>query len=184
MKNLTKNLFTVFLFSFAFACQEKTTEENTHNANHQEEMVTENTEVSESKISFEDESVSSLIQAYLSLKDALVQTDGEKAKQAALNLLNSVPEESNETISIIANEAKKISETIETENQRAAFDQLSEQMITLVKNSKLTEGKLYKQYCPMAKNNEGAYWLSTSNEIRNPYFGDKMLKCGSVEEVI
>jgi hypothetical protein len=36
----------------------------------------------------------------------------------------------------------------------------------------------------MAKNNEGAFWLSASDQIRNPYFGDKMLKCGSVEEEI
>ena len=30
----------------------------------------------------------------------------------------------------------------------------------------------------MAFNNEGAYWLSDAEQIRNPYFGDKMLTCG------
>jgi Cu(I)/Ag(I) efflux system membrane fusion protein len=34
----------------------------------------------------------------------------------------------------------------------------------------------------MAFNNEGAYWLSDSEQIRNPYFGDKMLTCGVVKE--
>jgi hypothetical protein len=34
----------------------------------------------------------------------------------------------------------------------------------------------------MAMNNEGAYWLSTSEKIRNPYFGDQMLTCGSVKD--
>ena len=32
----------------------------------------------------------------------------------------------------------------------------------------------------MAFNNRGADWLSNEAQIRNPYFGDKMMKCGSV----
>ena len=39
----------------------------------------------------------------------------------------------------------------------------------------------FVQYCPMAMDNEGADWLSTEEQIRNPYFGDKMMKCGSVK---
>ena len=46
------------------------------------------------------------------------------------------------------------------------------------------ETPLYKQYCPMAFNNQGAYWLAAEEEVNNPYFGDLMLHCGSVEEVI
>jgi hypothetical protein len=34
----------------------------------------------------------------------------------------------------------------------------------------------------MALNNSGAYWFNDSKEVRNPYFGDKMVKCGSVKE--
>jgi hypothetical protein len=34
----------------------------------------------------------------------------------------------------------------------------------------------------MARNNQGGFWLSDDEEIRNPYFGDKMLTCGSVTE--
>jgi len=45
-------------------------------------------------------------------------------------------------------------------------------------------GEVYKQYCPMAFDGKGAFWLSSSEEIRNPYYGDKMLKCGRVEETI
>ena len=43
---------------------------------------------------------------------------------------------------------------------------------------------VYLQHCPMADDNNGASWLSKEKEIRNPYFGARMLKCGSVEEVI
>jgi hypothetical protein len=46
----------------------------------------------------------------------------------------------------------------------------------------VSSGAVYKAYCPMANNNQGATWLSDSKEIRNPYFGDKMLKCGSLKE--
>ena len=40
---------------------------------------------------------------------------------------------------------------------------------------------LYLEYCPMAFGNKGAFWLSSDKEIKNPYFGDKMLKCGEVK---
>jgi hypothetical protein len=36
----------------------------------------------------------------------------------------------------------------------------------------------------MAQDGKGAMWLSESKEIKNPYFGDKMMECGSVEEEI
>ncbi|NNC61403.1 MAG: DUF3347 domain-containing protein, partial [Eudoraea sp.] len=35
-------------------------------------------------------------------------------------------------------------------------------------------------HCPMANSNKGADWLSSSKEIRNPYYGEAMLTCGSV----
>jgi Cu(I)/Ag(I) efflux system membrane fusion protein len=47
------------------------------------------------------------------------------------------------------------------------------------------DGKtVYYQFCPMANNDQGAYWLSTEESIRNPYYGDMMLECGEVREVI
>jgi Cu(I)/Ag(I) efflux system membrane fusion protein len=36
----------------------------------------------------------------------------------------------------------------------------------------------------MANDNKGATWISKDKNIINPYFGDKMLTCGSVESVI
>jgi hypothetical protein len=36
----------------------------------------------------------------------------------------------------------------------------------------------------MANNNKGALWLSEVKEIKNPYFGSKMLTCGSVKKQI
>ena len=43
---------------------------------------------------------------------------------------------------------------------------------------------LYRQYCPMAFDNKGAHWLSETEAIRNPYFGEKMLSCGQTKETL
>ena len=36
----------------------------------------------------------------------------------------------------------------------------------------------------MANDDKGGYWLSIEKEIKNPYFGSKMLKCGEVKGTI
>ena len=41
--------------------------------------------------------------------------------------------------------------------------------------------KLFLSFCPMAFDNKGGYWLQDSEDIKNPYFGAKMLKCGEVK---
>ena len=41
--------------------------------------------------------------------------------------------------------------------------------------------KGYRQFCPMAFDFKGAFWLSDSEEILNPYFGEEMLTCGNVD---
>ena len=69
------------------------------------------------------------------------------------------------------------------DHQREHFEVLStdiDDLITLLG----TEKTLYKDFCPMANNNKGAYWLSEVKEIKNPYFGAKMMKCGSVKKQI
>ena len=69
------------------------------------------------------------------------------------------------------------------DEHRKSFDQLSELMFALVKNNTFEGIKIYKQFCPMAFNNEGAYWLSKNENILNPYFGEKMLTCGYTQEI-
>ena len=70
------------------------------------------------------------------------------------------------------------------EQQRLQFKKLSEQMIALVDKLQGLPTPIYVQHCPMADHNSGANWLSLSSEIRNPYFGDKMLTCGTVARKI
>lgn len=43
-----------------------------------------------------------------------------------------------------------------------------------------TDQKVYEAYCPMANNNNGAIWVTNQKEIKNPYMGQKMPKCGKI----
>jgi len=83
-------------------------------------------------------------------------------------------------------ELKKLSKTVTIEEQRNVFLSLSNSMFEAVKTFgvELDEESLYLEFCPMADNNNGGFWLSSEKEIRNPYFGSSMLKCGSVKEVL
>jgi Cu(I)/Ag(I) efflux system membrane fusion protein len=68
---------------------------------------------------------------------------------------------------------------------RKAFETLSNELIAVVVQFGIPETQqLYRIYCPMAFNNKGADWLQADKEIRNPYFGASMLKCGEVTEEI
>jgi Cu(I)/Ag(I) efflux system membrane fusion protein len=57
-------------------------------------------------------------------------------------------------------------------------------MYGLLKNVDLKNAHVYQEYCPMAFNEKGAHWLSDDSDIKNPYFGKKMLECGEVTDVI
>lgn len=125
---------------------------------------------------------SGVLDHYLEIKDALVQTDSEAASKAAKKLMNGIGSEQTDLMKNILLNAKLIAETKDVTNQRDHFNILSENVYKWVKETNVNDQKLYKQYCPMAFNNEGAYWLSAEKEVNNPYFGDKMLHCGSVKE--
>lgn len=112
---------------------------------------------------------------YLAVKDALVLTDGTKAQNAAKAFLEASDNAS------LKNDLEMIAGTNDVKVQRQAFESLSMKMYDLVQASG-SDSPLYKQYCPMAFNNKGAYWLAAEMEVNNPYFGDVMLHCGSVQE--
>jgi Cu(I)/Ag(I) efflux system membrane fusion protein len=67
----------------------------------------------------------------------------------------------------------------EVEAQREQFGFISQALINAL-TAFGVDGTYYVQFCPMAFDNAGANWLSNEEQIRNPYFGEMMLKCGSV----
>lgn len=134
--------------------------------------------------------------AYSAIKDALVNTNLKAATQnagkfqvsledvdAAL-LFDKMAKKHWKNTSVALNAAiAEVQRAKAIDQQRVAFESLSLQMISLVKSFGILT-TVYKQYCPMAARDKGAYWLSDQKEIRNPYFGDQMLKCGEVKEII
>uniref|UniRef100_UPI004048208B efflux RND transporter periplasmic adaptor subunit n=1 Tax=Algoriphagus sp. TaxID=1872435 RepID=UPI004048208B len=65
---------------------------------------------------------------------------------------------------------------------RTQFSNLSASIIQLAETYPLSQQVVYKDYCPMAFDNKGGYWLSETEDIRNPYFGASMLSCGEVKQ--
>ena len=68
---------------------------------------------------------------------------------------------------------------------RESFALYSEQMAVLAKRfGPPGGGDTYRMKCPMAFNNRGAIWLQDNKDLRNPYYGAEMLKCGDIQEVL
>ncbi|MBA4056539.1 MAG: hypothetical protein C0490_17625 [Marivirga sp.] len=131
---------------------------------------------------FKDAKLGTAYEHYTHLKEALVASKGDEAKMAAGQLQKALSEVSDGKKA--SEQAAKIASTSNLEDQRKTFTDLSNEVAALVKGGKLSKGAIYMEYCPMANNNTGAYWLSNEKQIKNPYFGDAMLKCGSVKETI
>jgi len=137
-----------------------------------------------------------LASSYLTLKDALVATDSEEAKEAASQVVaflekvdSSLLKEDGhlywmEQQNTIKTHSENIAASNDIEEQRKQFDFLSQALVKATKVFGIGEATLYVQHCPMANDNNGADWLSNVEEIRNPYFGDKMLTCGLVKTTI
>ena len=131
---------------------------------------------------FKDAKLGMTYTLYLKVKDALVASEADDAKKAAGELQKALKDLKGSKDALTA--TTKLAGASDLDEQRQLFSAVSNEMATLVKGGQLSAGVLYLEYCPMANGNEGAYWLSNEKQIRNPYFGDKMLKCGSVKETI
>ncbi len=120
-----------------------------------------------------------LLSSYLSVKDALVSSDNQTSSKAIANFLESVKiDKAFAQKKELLKAAEALQKAEDIEKQRTAFEKVSTIMWDIVKQSDSLTRDVYYQYCPMKK----AYWLSGETEIRNPYYGSKMLNCGSVKD--
>jgi len=140
------------------------------------------------------EQLNALVNEYLQLKDAFVATDATTAQSAAQKFLAQLEKVDMklvkgdahvywmEQLNALQSHGKKITELTDVEEQRKQFGFLSDALIKAI-DAFGTEGKaLYVQHCPMAFNNQGGDWIAKEEQIQNPYFGDKMMKCGVVKK--
>ena len=139
-----------------------------------------------------DAKAEAILNDYLSLKDALVADDTKKAAIEGAKLAASLKEfdessytsEEQKELRDIIEDAKEHAEHIsksEIEHQREHFKALSKNIMDMESITGTTSA-LYEQFCPMY--NGGSSWLSSSDQVRNPYYGSKMSKCGKVKRVI
>ena len=76
-----------------------------------------------------------------------------------------------------------ILKTTAIKEQRNHFKQVSAFLIEAVQVFGVNE-KVFIAFCPMADGDKGAYWLSRNEKVINPYFGNAMLTCGEIKQVI
>lgn len=119
---------------------------------------------------------------YLHLKDVLVLSESIQAQAAAKDLAVTLRKINGcENTAIMA---EKIASGSSLNDQRVNFTSLSADLIDMFKHAEIASGSMFVQYCPMANDGDGGYWLASETEIRNPYYGDEMLNCGEVKETI
>jgi len=139
-----------------------------------------NTTKTKGDVKFTDEKLDVLYLNYLLVKAALVNTDLSKTQEAAKKMnidISSIKEYENaRQIAVLISKEKDV------EKQREFFVGLTDEVFKLI-DGNIASGKVFQQMCPMAFDGKGAIWLSDSNEVRNPYFGDVMLACGAVMNV-
>ncbi len=121
----------------------------------------------------------SILNQYLNVKDAMVKSDSKVTNEHAVSLQKAIETtDSFKEKESLLKAVQKMVKATDIEKQRSAFADVSIIMWKFVKNNSEIKEDVYYQYCPMKK----TYWISTEAAIKNPYYGSKMLTCGSVSD--
>jgi len=140
-----------------------------------------------------------IVNKYLAMKDALVNDNAKKAKAAAKDMKAAIGKVNMKLLTdnehhmtwmdaamMLKTQLDKLSSGGNIEKQRTAFAKISDDLKNVIQvlGVDVKGKKLYLEFCPMANDNVGAYWLSFDRKIQNPYLGQKMLTCGEVKEIL
>jgi membrane fusion protein, copper/silver efflux system len=140
--------------------------------------------------------LTNLANSYFNLKNTLVKDNYAGSRNNAVKVSQSLKsvdmkilnEGARQKWTVLENQMRSsvdlISKSKSIEEQRDHFEILSDAMIESAEYFGLKVNMVYVQFCPMAFDDKGAQWLSESDEILNPYFGDDMLRCGEVTKKI
>ncbi|MDP4263677.1 MAG: DUF3347 domain-containing protein [Bacteroidota bacterium] len=141
-------------------------------------------------------SIKAIVDHYLHIKNALTSDNGSEAAgggKAMEEVIRKMDKslftvEQKKIYDNIAEDLQEHAEHIgkngdNVKHQREHFAMMSDDVYDLVKA--FGAGRpIYQDHCPMYNEGKGAIWLSESKEIKNPYYGNKMITCGSVEEML
>ena len=155
-----------------------------------------------------NENINKVVNSYLSLKDAFIESDSIQIKAKAIDFIAAVNQIDTleikkdtaavyetiiATITDVKTNAESILNQTDITEMRRDFSSLTEMLFPVFFNAIQYEGPtLYLQNCPMAFNDtEPANWISKTKEIMNPYMGKKhpkyqsgMLNCGEIIDTI
>ena len=205
MKNLRSILGVMLITILTFtvtSCRDSKKEEDNDLDHDDMEMEHDDMEMNDSSMNSsdnmemtQDKSASdAIVTNYLDIKNALVADNTEAAASSggklvsafeAFEVFNYSEEEQKELKEIIIN-AKEQAEHIADSpmgHQREHFEILSKDVVDLIAIVG-TNRTLYQDFCPMYNDGKGAIWLSEIKEIKNPFYGSKMLTCGSMQKEI
>ncbi|MEQ9442797.1 MAG: DUF3347 domain-containing protein [Cyclobacteriaceae bacterium] len=142
-----------------------------------------------------NQAMKKVLDAYLEMKNALVNSNAAAADKAAALLSSrveavdgsSLKDEGKEAweqhASLYKTKLAEVQHVQGLEEKRSYFSHISEIVYCTVKSFALEEDReLYATFCPMTFEGKGAYWIAETKQIRNPYFGKKMPTCGEVKE--
>lgn len=203
MKNLKSILGVLLIATLTItvtSCRDSKKEED-HDMDHDDmEMEHNNMEMNDSSMKSSDNmgmdqnksASDAIIVNYLELKNALVADNTEAAASSGTKIVSALEafdvknyskeeqKELNEIIEDAKEHAEHIAESA-MDHQREHFEILSKDVVDLLAITG-TNKTLYQDFCPMFNDGKGAIWLSEFKEIKNPYYGSKMLTCGTVQK--
>lgn len=140
--------------------------------------------------------LNNIFDLYIILKNSLVNDNSKKVIQDSKNIQNALSKVDMKLLSgddhmkwiemsgTISESLIEMSKTNDLEQQRLSFQTISNNLYDVIKTFGLMGKTVYYQFCPMFADNKGGFWLSETEEIRNPYFGKKMLSCGETRETM
>ena len=129
--------------------------------------------------------VDSLVGPYLEIQEALASDDLAVAKDNANQFRQALSETNGSGVGSLQSSAREIAAASDLRSARNAFQDLSQEITTLVKEVGVAgERDLYVAHCPMAFGGKGGDWVQSSKTVANPYYGASMLRCGSIQEQI
>lgn len=203
MKTIILSLLATVLFTIT-SCSEKKENATEHQtmSNEHDMNTMNNEEMNENEMKIMKSpkdtktDFTELYQHYQHLIGALANDDDKEASNGATGILEALAKINNSGLTEeqakeyadlkadIKEHAEHIKDNIgNIEHQREHLDLLSKDFYDLAKDFG-TKKTLYKIHCPMYNDNKGAFWISTTKEIKNPYYGQEMISCGEVQEEI
>ena len=137
-----------------------------------------------------------VLNCYYDLKNALILDDATTANAKASALLMKLDKVDNSQlnkvqtdfyvplVATIKDNASGMASTTTLKMQRERLNALSENLFAVAKAFKVNSEPSYQQFCPMANEGKGAFWISKDKAVQNPYYGKEMLRCGKVTETL